>query len=235
MQAAKQALASLKRSAARPNDDLKARAREKLESIKQRLQQLRMMGGTPRQIAALAKELKEAVKAYGAAGGSSAEVAASPADTAQPAEAVSADAAPGEAPSDATQDGAEPSTTPAAAPGADAAQPANSPEGRDPERPAENPYDKAIAAHAESVAAAARKSAEGQEDRDFMMKARQLATHLKAAAAQAAQKARQSGRTADATDAAEATKAAEDADKAIGDIRQSLDGGAFLALGSVSV
>ena len=163
-QALKQALAALKRSAARPNDETKTRAREKLESIRQRLQQLRMMGGTPRQIAALAKELKEAVKAYGAAGGSSAEAGVSPADTAQPTEAVSADAAP----SDATQDGAEPTTTPVAPPGADAEKPASSTEGRDPERPAENPYDKAIAANAERVAAAARKSAEGQADQDFI-------------------------------------------------------------------
>ncbi|MFM9755304.1 hypothetical protein ACKI1I_47005, partial [Streptomyces turgidiscabies] len=78
-------------------------------------------------------------------------------------------------------------------------------EGRKPE----NPYDKAIAAHAESVAAAARESSEGQEDRDFILKARQLANQLKGAAIQAEQKAKQSGKPADVAGAAEARKAAE--------------------------
>lgn len=231
MRVAKQALAALKRSATRPNDELKARAREKLEAIRKRLEQLRMMGGTPRQIAALAKELKEAVRAYGQAGGSSAEAGASSADPAQPTQAVPEDAAPGEVTPDAASAEPAPAAVPVAAPAADADKPSAPTESRTPE----NPYDKAIAAHAESVAAAARKSSEGQEDSDFVLKARQLANQLKAAAIQAAQKAKQSGQTADTADAAEATKAAEDAEKAIGDLGQSMGGVGFLAAGSVSV
>jgi len=235
LRVAKQALAALKRSATRPNDEQKARAREKLESIRKRLEQLRMMGGTPRQIAALARELKEAVRAYGQAGGSAAEAGASSADTAQSAEAVSNDAVPGEANAsdDVKQDtasaGSTASEAPVAAPAADADKPANATEGR-----VENPYDKAIAAHAESVAAAARKSSEGQDDRDFVQKARQLAEQLKSAAIQAAQMAKQSGKTVDAAEAAEATKAAEDADKAVEEVRQAMGGGALLSVSSVS-
>src|SRR3979490_20757 len=83
MRTAKQALTALKRSAMRPNNEQKAQAKEKVEALRKRLQQLRMMGGTPRQIAALAKELRDAVKAYGGAGISSADAALSSEDSTQ--------------------------------------------------------------------------------------------------------------------------------------------------------
>ena len=231
MRVAEQTLATLKRSATRPNDEQKTRAREKLEAIRKRLEQLRMMGGAPRQIAALAKELKEAVRAYGRAGGSTADAGVSSADATQPAEAVAESAARDGATQDAATAEPAPTEVPVAVPVTDTDKPSSSPEGGNPE----NPYDKAIAAHAESVAAAARRSSESQEDRDFALKARQLANQLKGAAIQAAQKAKQSGKPAEAADAAEAIKAAEDADKALGDIRQTMGGAASLTLGSVSV
>ncbi|HMI95947.1 MAG TPA: hypothetical protein VK479_05495 [Micropepsaceae bacterium] len=230
MRAAKQALAALKRSAMRPNNEQKAQAKEKVEALRKRLQQLRMMGGTPRQIAALAKELKDAVKAYGGAGISSAAAGLSSEDSTQaaakaPDDAVNSDAS------------AEPSVAaelaspivPATANTDDAAKPSNTPEDGKPA----NPYDKAIAANAESVAMAARNASQSQEDRDFLSKARLLAKQIKAAAVEAAQKAKQSGKAADAADAADAVKAAEAADKSIADVQHAL-GGAALSVMSIS-
>ena len=202
---ASQALDALKHSNARVHDEQKANARAKLEALKERLRRLRMMGASPQQIAALAKELKAAVKAYASAGGSSAQ----------------ADGAP-----------AEPAASPpspkdeAAAPVAD--KPARAPDDRKPE----NPYEKAIAANAQGVAAAARKASDSQQDRDFISQARQLAKQLKAAAVQAAQKAQQSGKPGDAADA---VKAAEAAEKAIADAEHDLGGGDPLGAVSVSV
>jgi hypothetical protein len=190
-----------------------------------------MMGGTPSQIAALAKELRDAVKAYGGAGISSAEAGLPSEDSTQAAEKGPDDAVHNDA-------SAEPSvaaelaspTVPAAAAADDAAKPSNAPEDGKPA----NPYDKAIAANAQSVARAARNSSESQEDRDFLSKARLLAKQIKAAAVEAAQRAQQSGKAADAADAADAVKAAEAADKSIADVQHAI-GGAALSVMSVSV
>ncbi|MEA2825392.1 MAG: hypothetical protein QOF03_1874 [Alphaproteobacteria bacterium] len=231
MRVAKQALADLKRSATRPNNEQKAHAKEKLEALRKRLQQLRMMGGTPRQIAALAKELQDAVKAYGGAGISSAEAGLSSEDSTQAAQKAPDDTVHNDASAEpsAAAELASP-TVPAAAAADDAAKPSNAPEDGKPA----NPYDKAIAANAESVAMAARNSSQSQEDRDFLSKARLLAKQIKAAAVEAAQKAHQGGKAPDVADATDAVKAAEAAEKSIADVQQSI-GGAALSVISVSV
>jgi len=224
MRVAKEALATLKRNTTRPNTEQKAHAREKLEALKKRLQQLRMMGGTPRQIAALAKELNDAVKAYGSAGGSSAEAGASSEEPRQAADAVNNDAS--AEPGVAVELDASTMYVPAEAD--NSARPANAPVNGKPA----NPYDKANTAHAERVAMAARNSSESQEDRDFISKARLLAKQLKAAAVEAAQKAQQSGKTADAADA---VTAAEAADKSIANVQHAIGGGELLGVISISV
>lgn len=215
---AQQALETLKRSKSNVKDDMKARAREKLEALKARLQRMRMMGATPRQIAQLARELGAAVKAYAAAGGSSNDVGMTQTPT-----AANANQAPTPAPGtpeDAAKDAAaQPQASGEAKPGEGEAKP-------------ENPYDKAIKANAEDLARKARAAGESDEDRKFIEAAKRLAKQLKEAAAEAARKARQSGDTGDVD---EAKKAAEDADKAVADAERDMGGGAGGGLISLTV
>jgi hypothetical protein len=78
------ATAQLERAGKAMQGDRKASAADKIKQIKERLQQLMMSGGDPKQIARqaaqLARELKEAVREYGAAsgGGGAAEGADAP-------------------------------------------------------------------------------------------------------------------------------------------------------------
>ncbi len=189
------AMKTLMKAQADSAEKRKTAARQKLERLKQQIAQLRLMGASPRQIAALARELSAAVKAYGGGGeliGVSTSAQASPPT-----------ATPGDAPADlaaqalAAQD--EASQDPA-----EAAKP-------------ETPYDKTLRALQEDAARMARRSAEAQQDREFISLARRLANELKAAAEAAARK--------DSRDARDAQESTQAADQAVSQTEQALQPG----------
>ena len=217
--AARDTLTGLKRGNAGAGNEAKARAKEKLDALRQQLQRLRMMGATPQQIAQIAKELAEAVKAYFRAGGSTADAGATPAEPPAQAEPAAANVVPENAvPENAASEGGgaenEALSTPPPAAVAGEVRPSGSPE----ERRVDNPYEKAITANAKGAATDTAKSAANQEDRDFITKARLLARQLRQAAAEAVEKMRLMG----GSDTAD-LKATEDAvEKAVTEAEKSL-------------
>jgi hypothetical protein len=197
-------------------------ARQRVERIKQQLEQLRLMGASPLQIAHLARELSAAVKAYGAdPGAGTAKLSASvqPQAPAQPpgetpAEGDLAAQAATAAPGAATQGAADQDSTA----GGDADQDRANKDGADAKasKP-ETPYDKALRAMQEDAARTARRSAQAQEDREFLGLARRLAEQLKQAAEEAARKA-----GADSGETRQAEQAAQSADQAVADAERVL-------------
>jgi ribosome-associated translation inhibitor RaiA len=172
---ARAAVESLKQRSSSASEEKKAAAKKKIEEIKARLQMLQMaMIGDPkgaaRMAAALARELGAAVKAYAAAGGSTAGLgAASGAPATGGSEAapesasveVSAETSSAEAPAEG-QDGVT----------AEAAK-------------ASNPYQQAIDASQARINEQARRSSERQADRDTMDEVKRLAARIKAMAQRA--------------------------------------------------
>ncbi|PQZ76437.1 MULTISPECIES: hypothetical protein [unclassified Brevundimonas] len=170
---ARAAVESLKQRTSNASEEKKAAAKKKIEQIKARLQMLQMaMIGDPRgaarMAAALARELGAAVKAYAAAGGSTAGLGGASAPATGRGEA-GAEAAPSEAQVEAmsveqpvpTEDqgaGAKPS----------------------------NPYQQAIDASQARINDQARLSGERQADRDTMDEVKRLAARIKAMAQRAA-------------------------------------------------
>jgi hypothetical protein len=167
---ARAAVESLKQRTSSASEEKKAAAKKKIEEIKARLQMLQMaMIGDPkgaaRMAAALARELGAAVKAYAAAGGSSAGLGA--------ASGAPATGAPGTGGAEAAPDAGEVSaeTPPVEAPveEAEAAR-------------ASNPYQQAIDASQARINEQARRSGERQADRDTMDEVKRLAARIKAMA-----------------------------------------------------
>lgn len=212
---AREAVEKLKQTVHDARADRKAAAKQKLDALKERLRQLQMLGASPRQIAQLAKELAQAVKAYGA--GSGAEAPAAVPTAATPAASTpAAGAAPAGGEADAAPD----------APIADAAgdKTGETPRTGATEEP-KTPYEKALRAQEDDAAQQARRAAASEADRQFLADARQLAKELKAAAREAARKARRE----DDPDATQAAKAADEAAKAVEDAEravQNIGGGA---------
>ena len=163
---ARAAVESLKQRTSSASEEKKAAAKKKIEEIKARLQMLQMaMIGNPkgaaRMAAALARELGAAVKAYAAAGGSTAGLgAASGAPATGALEAGGAEVAP------------ETSLPEAPAEEAETAR-------------ASNPYQQAIDASQARINEQARRSGERQADRDMMDEVKRLAARLKAMARRA--------------------------------------------------
>jgi len=191
VQQAKRAVETLRKLETNRKEDRKALARQKLERVKAQLEQLKMLGATPKRIAALARQLAEAVKEYAAAGGKGAgpPVLTSPAPQAQ-------------APADAAEAGTD---------GADAAEaeakakPAEA-DVADPQKAAPaNPYAQTQAAEAEDRNSRRRSEASG--DKDFLDQARGLARKLRELAQAAI---RRMGHVKEADEAEEATKQAMD-------------------------
>lgn len=173
---ARAAVESLKQRTSNASEEKKAAAKKKIEQIKARLQMLQMaMIGDPkgaaRMAAQLAKELGEAVKAYAAAGGSTAGLGAASGPSTSGAEAAT-DAPSGEGQAEAQP--AEP-TAPSEEQDADAAK-------------SSNPYQQAIDAARTRVDEQARRSGERQADRETIDEVKRLAARIKAMAQQAANK-----------------------------------------------
>jgi hypothetical protein len=212
-----QVMKSLMDAQARGAEQRKGMARQRVERIKQQLEQLRLMGASPLQIAHLARELSAAVKAYGAdPGAATAKLSTSvqPQAPAQPPgetpaqgdlAAQAATAAQGAA-DQYTADKGDADKDPANKDGEDAR--ASKPE---------TPYDKALRAMQEDAARTARRSTQAQEDREFLGLARRLAEQLKQAAEEAARKA-----GADSGETQQAEQAAQSADQAVADAERAL-------------
>ncbi len=172
---ARAAVESLKQRTSSASEEKKAAAKKKIEEIKARLQMLQMaMIGDPkgaaRMAAALARELGAAVKAYAAAGGSTAGLGA--------ASGTPATGAPGtggaEAAPEAGAGEVSAETPPAEAPAEEAEAPK-----------ASNPYQQAIDASQARMNEQARRSGERQADRDTMDEVKRLAARIKAMAQRA--------------------------------------------------
>lgn len=177
---ARTAVETLKQRTSSASEEKKAAARKKIEEIKGRLQMLQMaMIGDPkgaaRMAAALARELGAAVKAYAAAGGSTAGLGAtSRAPMTGAVQAGGAEAAPEAASGEAAVETPSPET-PAGGP-AEEAEAAK----------ASNPYQQAIDASQARINEQARRSSERQADRDTMDEVKRLAARIKAMAQRAA-------------------------------------------------
>lgn len=176
---ARAAVESLKQRTSNASEEKKAAARKKIEEIKARLQMLQMaMIGDPkgaaRMAAALARELGAAVKAYAAAGGSTAGLgAASGAPATGALEAGVAEAAPEAASGEVAAETPSPET------------PAGGPTEEAEAAKASNPYQQAIDASQARINEQARRSGERQADRDTMDEVKRLAARIKAMAQRA--------------------------------------------------
>jgi hypothetical protein len=176
---ARAAVESLKQRTSNASEEKKAAAKKKIEEIKARLQMLQMaMIGDPkgaaRMAAALARELGAAVKAYAAAGGSTAGLgAASGAPATGALEAGGAEAAPEAESGEVAAETSPPeASAEATAEEAEAAK-------------ASNPYQQAIDAAQVRINEQARRSGERQADRDTMDEVKRLAARIKAMAQRA--------------------------------------------------
>lgn len=172
---ARAAVESLKQRTSNASERQKAAAKQKIEQLKARLQMLQMaMIGDPkgaaRMAAQLARELGAAVKAYAAAGGSTAGLgAASSAPATGGAEAAT-----------------ETNSSEAEVEAAPAGQPAPA-EDEDAEiAKSSNPYQRAVDASQARMAEQARRSGERQADRDMLEEVKRLAAQIKAMAQRAA-------------------------------------------------
>lgn len=177
---ARAAVETLKQRTSNASEEKKAAAKKKIEEIKARLQMLQMaMIGDPRgaarMAAALARELGAAVKAYAAAGGSTAGLGAPATAGAE----TTTDAVSGEASGEAQT--AAPSAEAEASGRDDEAAPVEGAE----MKPA-NPYQQAIDASQARINEQARRSGERQADRDTMDEVKRLAAQIKAMAQRAA-------------------------------------------------
>ena len=171
---ARAAVESLKQRTSNASEEKKAAARKKIEEIKAWLQMLQMaMIGDPkgaaRMAAALARELGAAVKAYAAAGGSTASLGAASDTTMTGGADVATDTTSGEAQVEA----------------ADAGQPIPSEDRGAEISRSSNPYQQAIEASQSRIAEQARRSGELQADRDLLGEVRGLAARIKAMAERA--------------------------------------------------
>lgn len=196
------AMKTLMKAQADSAEKRKEVARQKLERLKQQIAQLRLMGASPQQIAALARELSAAVKAYGGGGGMigiSTGAAASAQASAAPQADLAAQAAGDPVSNEPASD--EAAGDDAQTPEEQAAKP-------------ETPYDKALRALQDDAARGARRSAEAQQDREFLGLARRLARELKAAAEAAARE--------DSREARKAQQAAQVADQTVSETEQAL-------------
>lgn len=176
---ARAAVETLKQRTSNASEEKKAAAKKKIEEIKARLQMLQMaMIGDPkgaaRMAAALARELGAAVKAYAAAGGSTAGLgAASGAPATGALEAGGAEAAPEAESGEVAAETSPPeASAEATAEEAEAAK-------------ASNPYQQAIDAAQVRINEQARRSGERQADRDTMDEVKRLAARIKAMAQRA--------------------------------------------------
>ena len=228
---AKEAMATLQtlreqRSSA--NDEKKAAARKKVEDLKARIRALQMTAvGNPeamaRMAAQLARELGAAVKAYAAAGGSSAGLggasAAAPQGEAETASSDEASAEAGVTQTGVTQTGIT-QTDPSGADPAEAETDAS-------DKPAatrNDPYRQVIERQQAQAAEQARQSADKQADSKFASDVKGLLGQLKAILHQASAQAKRDGDRTASTEQQSAEKAVTEVTRALSDMETPLAG-----------
>lgn len=217
------ALESLTRPASDAAEERKAAAAKKVEALKARIKMLRMSGGDPgataKAVAALARELGAAVKAYAAAGGSAVSLGVQTA-TSPTAEASGTErqgAAPAEVevvPTEAsTETGEEEEAT---------ASPTD-------------PYRQTIERMQQDAADRARRNSSREADTKFAAEVKGLAAELKAILREAQNKARREDDPVSTTDEQAADKALSQVADAVADIGGA-SGGMALTVGvSISI
>ncbi|MEM9964483.1 MAG: hypothetical protein AAGC58_03960 [Asticcacaulis sp.] len=189
LEAQKQALTTLKQHTESRKDEAKALAKKRVDQLKERLKMLEQMPSLDpakkaRLIAQLTKELKSAVKAYGAAGGSSAEIgtgASAPSPT-----------------SPAPQASETPTTTTE-----DTASDSGESEPRDPAQT--TPYDTAASRQTDD-----RTSREAEEDAAFARDVRDMMRKIKAQLDKAKAVSNRDNTSEDIKDAEDALRALDD-------------------------
>lgn len=208
---AKEALQTLEqvRKSAVEGDAMKRAAREKVAQLKERLKYLRMFGGTPQQIAQLARELAQAVKAYAGAGGSGADVGGSGSQSGAAATEDAGLQSPG-APVATDPALAAPTETHGEAKVEDVDPNSGQPKSTDGSAP-QNPYQEALQAREQEDGRRGRTEGGDDADREFMNAAKLLAKQLKQIARDVAHKAQSATNDRDAANASEAANAAEKA------------------------
>lgn len=223
---AKEAMATLdtlreQRSSA--SEEKKAAARKKVDDLKARIRALQMTAvGNPeamaRMAAQLARELGAAVKAYAAAGGSSAGLGGASAAAPQGDTGETGDAAPNEA-------SAEPTVTDAEASSGDLAETERRADGADKSAATRNdPYRQVIERQKAQAAEQARQSADKQADSKFASDAKGLIGRLKAILHQAAEPAKRDGDRTASTEQRTAEKAVTEVEQALGDMEAPMAG-----------
>lgn len=226
---ARAALQALKsRPPTQAAEERKALARKKIDQLKARIRMLQMSASidpkvTARMAAQLARELGAAVKAYAAAGGSTAELGVGAAGAAPATGETAAQGETDSAPSEG--DAAEGAT--AIPVDSDATAKDATADGRGAEDgKAADPYRKLIDEGNARSAALAKRTSESDADREFLTQAKGLANALKAALRQA-----QNRQEAEALTPAErqaADKASADMDREIAEASASLNPGVFV-------
>jgi hypothetical protein len=220
-------------------DDRKALAKQKIEQLKKRLQQLRMSGGDPkliaRQAAQLARELKQAVQEYGAA---SATATAVPANANVPqananADATSANAAGDGAaaaetaavPADGTTATAVPDTPPES-PEASVGVTGDEPQANLPADGGTRPDEGRVRALLDHVAEKAAGAGAARAEREVINDIKTLAKQIKALFEQSKRKAEQEkGSDPDLNQDGKAVgEATREIDKVVQDLEKSLNG-----------
>jgi len=221
------ALRTLSEQRSSVGEERKAAARKKVEDLKARIRSLQMTaGGNPEAIAKiaaqLARELGAAVKAYAAAGGSTAgmgrpSASASQAGEASGDQAPAADASVADAPSAAAE-----VESGSAAPFDEETSNRGKPEpgaGKD-----TDPYRQVIERQQAQAAEQANRSADSEADAKFAADVKGLVAQLKAILHQAAEQAKRDADPSASTDEKSADEALTQVTEALGDIASPLAG-----------
>lgn len=213
---------ALKARSDEASETRKAAARQTIERLKARLQMLRSMAGmdpegVARLAAQLARELRQAVKAYAAAGGNASGMSATGV-----APAASADAASGDAAGGADGGAQAPAVEPVTAPEAKTDAKASTGD----EAKASNPYQQAIDEQKAQAAEMSRRNGEKRADGEVMADVRRMAAELKGLIREATGKAKAGEDDAlSPHEARELDDAAADLDRAIQQAGTGLGGG----------
>lgn len=233
------ALESLKRPASDAAQERKAAAARKVEALKARIQMLRMSGGDPaataRAVAALARELGAAVKAYAAAGGGSG-TGETQAAAASAAGSASQAADPADAGTDAGTEVSTESQAPAEAGPETAGKTADEKTGEaETDASPANPYQKTIDRLQADAADRARRNADREADERFSADVKGLAATLKAILREAELKARRENRPLDDAETEAADKVLSQAIDAAQEISTPIDAAGAIVGAGVSI
>ena len=223
------ALQTLKSQKSSDNEEKKAAARKKVEDLKARIRSLRMtMVGNPeamaKMAAQLARELGAAVKAYAAAGGSTAGMGApaTPAGDASAGEASGAEASGAEG----GEDQAQAATAEAEAAAGDAEKTSAEDKAAQ-DSSTRDPYRQVIERQQAQAAEQARQNADKEADDKFASDVKGLVNELKAILRKAAEEAKRKGESTESPDQKTADKALAEIDDALGDIASPMAGLGF--------